>query len=130
MEPRWAIQADQFQGEHMAEAPKPDALKVDPKTPRKPKLRYQDRPEIGETFADSIRSCVFDGQLVRIEFTVARFDDPGALGILEGRQVPVCRLVLNRAALADLINRVGQLGAALKKAGAVDQATQPEQTKK
>jgi len=71
----------------MAEAPKPDALKVDQKIPRKPKLRYQDRPEIGETFADSIRSCIFDGQLVRIEFTVARFDDPGALGILEGRQV-------------------------------------------
>lgn len=100
----------------MAEAPKPDALKVDQKIPRKPKLRYQDRPEIGETFADSIRSCIFDGQLVRIEFTVARFDDPGALGILEGRQVPVCRLVLNRAELADLVNRVGQLGAALKKA--------------
>jgi hypothetical protein len=113
----------------MAEAPKPDALKVDPKTPRKPKLRYQDLPEIGETFADSIRSCVFDGQLVRIEFTVARFDDPGALGILKGRQVPVCRLVLNRAALADLINRVGQLGAALKKTGAGDQAAPPEQTK-
>ena len=69
-------------------------------------------------------------QLVRIEFTVARFDDPGALGILEGRQVPVCRLVLNRAALADLINRVGQLGAALKKAGTVDQPAQPEQPKK
>ena len=114
----------------MADAPKPDALKVDPKAPRKPKLRYQDRPEVGETFADSIRSCVFDGQLVRIEFTVARFDDPGALGILEGRQVPVCRLVLNRAALADLINRVGQLGAALKKAGAVDHTAPPEQNKK
>jgi len=66
---------------------------------------------------------------VRIEFTVARFDDPGALGILEGRQVPVCRLVLNRAALADLNNRVGQLGAALKKAGTIDQAAQPEQTR-
>jgi hypothetical protein len=109
---------------------KSDALKIDPKAPRKPKLRYQDRPEIGETFADSIRSCVFDGQLVRIEFTVARFDDPGALGILEGRQVPVCRLVLNRAALAGLIDRVGQLGAVLKKTGAVDQPVQPEQPKK
>ena len=114
----------------MPEALKPDALKADPKTPAKPKLRYEDRPEIGEIFADSIHSCVFDGQLVRIEFTVARFDDPGALGILEGRQVPVCRLILNRAALADLINRVGQLGAALKKAAVVDQSTQPEQAKK
>ena len=44
--------------------------------------------------------------------------------------MPVCRLVLNRAELADLVNRVGQLGAALKKAGTIDQAAQPEQTKK
>jgi hypothetical protein len=52
------------------------------------------------------------------------------LGILEGRQVPVCRLVLNRSAMADLVNRVGQLGAALKKAGVADQAAAAEQTKK
>ena len=106
----------------MAEAPKVEPPKLDPKTARQPKLRYQDRPEIGETFADSIRSCVFDGQLMRIEFTVARFDDPGTLGILEGRQVPVCRLVLNRTALADLFNRVGQLGNALKNAGVIADA--------
>ncbi len=84
---------------------------------RQPKLRYQDRPEINEAFTDSIRSCVFDGQVMRIEFTVARFDDPGALGVLEGRQVPVARLVLNRAAIGDLFNRVAQLSNALKQAG-------------
>jgi hypothetical protein len=87
------------------------------KAPRQPKLRYQDRPEVNEVFTDSIRSCVFDGQVMRIEFTVARFDDPGALGVLEGRQVPAARLVLNRAALADLFNRLGQLSNALKQAG-------------
>jgi hypothetical protein len=107
----------------MAEAPKVEAAKVeapkiDPKT-RQPKLRYQDRPEVGETFADAIRVCVFDGQVMRIEFTVTRLDDPGALGILEGRQVPVCRLVLSRAALVDLLGKVGQMGAALKKAGVI-----------
>jgi len=84
---------------------------------RQPKLRYQDRLDLTETFADSIRSCVFDGQLMRIEFTVSRFDDPGALGVLEGRQVPACRLVLNRTALADLFNRLGQLSNVLKQAG-------------
>ncbi|HEY4774139.1 MAG TPA: hypothetical protein VIH40_04905 [Xanthobacteraceae bacterium] len=94
-----------------------ESASADAKTSRQPRLRYEDRPEVGETFADSIRSCVFDGQLMRIEFTVARFDDPGPQGIIEGRQVPVCRLVLNRTALADLFNRVGQLGAALTKAG-------------
>jgi hypothetical protein len=66
-----------------------------------------------------LRSCVFDGQLMRIEFTVSRFDDPGALGVLEGRQVPACRLVLNRTAMADLFNRLGQLSNVLKQAGVV-----------
>ena len=82
--------------------------------PRQPKLRYQDRPDVNETFADSIRSCIFDGQVVRIEFTVARFDDPGALGVLEGRQVPVSRMVLSRTAVAYLFNRLGQLNNAAK----------------
>ena len=112
----------------MADAPKTEAPKSQapsigaPRTDakaRQPKLRYQDRPEVNEIFADSIRVCVFDGQLMRIEFTVTRLDDPGALGVLEGRQMPVCRLVLNRAALVDLLNKVGQLGAALKQAGVV-----------
>jgi hypothetical protein len=84
---------------------------------RQAKLRYQDRPEVRETFSDSIRSCVFDGQQMRIEFTVARFDDPGALGVLEGRQVPVARMVLSRTAIADLFNRFNQLANVLKQAG-------------
>ena len=99
---------------------------------RQPRLRYQDRHDLSETFADSIRSCVFDGQLMRIEFTVSRFDDPGALGVLEGRQVPSCRLVLNRTAMADLFNRLGQLGNVLKQAGVVTEppagATAPKTT--
>ena len=80
-------------------------------------------PTSVKSFTDSIRSCVFDGQVMRIEFTVARFDDPGALGVLEGRQVPVSRLVLNRSALADLFNRLGQLGNTLRQAGVA-----PDQT--
>ena len=86
--------------------------------PRPPKLRYQDRPEISETFTDSIKSCIFDGQVMRIEFTVARFDEPGVLGVLEGRQVPVSRLVLSRTALNDLMGRLAQLGDAIRRSGA------------
>jgi hypothetical protein len=86
---------------------------------RQAKLRYQDRPDIGEIFSDSIRSCIFDGQQMRIEFTVARFDDPGALGVVEGRQVPVARMVLSRSAVADLLGRLTQLTTALKQAGVV-----------
>jgi len=97
------------------------------KTVRSPKLRYQERVDIGETFADSIRTCIFDGQVVRIEFTVARFDDASLMGIGEGRQVPVCRLVLTRNAVADLANRIGQLGEQLRAAGA-KAAAKPDAT--
>jgi hypothetical protein len=92
---------------------------------RPPKLRYQDRPEVSEVFSDSIRSCVFDGQVMRLEFTVSRFDDPGALGVLEGRQVPVSRLVLNKAAIADLFNRMAQLSNTLKQAGLAPEGKPP-----
>ena len=93
---------------------------TDPKAPTtaaRPKLRYLDRPELGETFSDSIRSCMFDGQNVRIEFTVGRFDDPGTLGIIEGKQVPVSRLVLSAPALIELLNRLGQVTESMRKAG-------------
>jgi hypothetical protein len=84
-------------------------------TVKQPKLRYEDLPELPETFSDSIRSCVFDGQLMRIEFTVTRFDDRTTAGVVEGRQLPVCRLVLTRNTLLDLVNRISQMGEALRK---------------
>src|SRR5262249_61330609 len=110
----------------MVEAPKVEVPKIDPKA-RQPKLRYQDRTEVGETFADSIRVCVFDGQLLRIEFTVTRLDDPGALGILEGRQGPGCRLVVSGTGLVQLLGKVGQVGAAVQKASVIAaRAAKPE----
>ena len=38
-------------------------------------IRYIDRPECTETFADSINHVYFDGQSLRIEFGVTRLDD-------------------------------------------------------
>ena len=62
---------------------------------------------------------------MRIEFTVARFDEPGVLGVLEGRQVPVSRLVLSRTALNDLMGRLAQLGDAIRLSGAAPGAPAP-----
>lgn len=80
-------------------------------------LRYVDRPDIAETFADSISGVVFDGQTLRIEFTVTRVDDvkPGAPPT--GRRYPACRLVLAPTAAVELINRMQQIAAALTRAG-------------
>ena len=38
-------------------------------------VRYVDRPECVETFANSINSVFFDGQTMRLEFGITRMDD-------------------------------------------------------
>jgi hypothetical protein len=82
-------------------------------------VRYVDRPECGETFADSINSVFFDGQTLRIEFGVTRMDEMKKDQALTGRRYPACRLVLAPAAAIDLINKMQQTAAALEQAGIV-----------
>ena len=88
-------------------------------------LRYIDRADMGETFADSITGLMFDGQTLRIEFGVTRFDDVRPNSPITGRRYPACRLVLPPAAAFDLINRMQQIAAALTQAGVVKQAPCP-----
>jgi hypothetical protein len=51
-----------------------------------------------ETFGDSIIGLIFDGQTLRIEFGVTRFDEVKANSPITGRRYPACRLVLAPAA--------------------------------
>ncbi len=74
-------------------------------------IRYLDRADMEETFADSITGLIFDGQTLRIEFGVTRFDDVKANAPITGRRYPACRLVLPPAAAVDLINRMQQIAA-------------------
>jgi len=92
--------------------------------PQRPTYRYIDRPEISETFADTIESAFFDGQTLRIEFSVSRLDPLQPPSEPTGRRHPACRLVLPPTTAIDLMNRMQQIGAALAKAGIVKVATQ------
>ena len=85
-------------------------------------IRYLDRADMEETFADSITGIIFDGQTLRIEFGVTRFDDVKPNTPISGRRYPACRLVLPPAAAVDLINRMQQIAAALTQAGVVKAA--------
>jgi hypothetical protein len=85
-------------------------------------IRYLDRAEMEETFADSISGLIFDGQTLRIEFAVTRFDEIKANTPITGRRYPACRLVLPPAAAVDLINRMQQIATALTQAGVVKPA--------
>jgi flavin-binding protein dodecin len=80
-------------------------------------IRYIDRPDVVETFADSVSGLVFDGQTLRIDFAVTRLDDVKPNAPLSGRRFPVCRLALPPAAAIELINRMQQIGVALGQAG-------------
>jgi hypothetical protein len=84
---------------------------------RQTTIRYLDRADMAETFADSVTGLTFDGQTLRIEFGVTRLDNVQPNAPITGRRYPACRLVLPPTAAIDLINRISQIGAALKKAG-------------
>jgi len=88
-------------------------------------VRYVDRADMVETFADSVTGLIFDGQTLRIEFGVTRFDDVKPNVPITGRRYPACRLVLPPVAAVDLINRMQQIAAALTQAGVVKAAQRP-----
>jgi hypothetical protein len=82
-------------------------------------VRYVDRADCAETFADSVNQVYFDGQSLRIEFGITRLDEMKPNTPVTGRRYPAQRLVLTPAAAVDLINRMQQVGAALAQAGVV-----------
>ncbi|MEA3070382.1 MAG: hypothetical protein QOD29_1828 [Alphaproteobacteria bacterium] len=89
-------------------------------------FRYVDRPELVETFADSITGMFFDGQSLRIELAVSRVDEIKANTPITGRRYPACRLVLPPVAAMELINRMQQIGAAMAKAGLLKSPEAPK----
>lgn len=99
-----------------------------PTTPPKPKfdLRYSDRPEISETFADSVERMYFDGNTLRLEFVVTRFDDPKPPARPTGRKCTSCRLVLSQEGALDLINKMTGLREQLIKAGLLTAGGDPK----
>jgi hypothetical protein len=103
-----------------APAPTPAAA-TDNAAQRQVNLRYIDQPDLAETFADSIGNLSFDGQSLRIEFTVTRMDEHKQGTPMTGRRYPACRLVLPPGAAVDLINRMQQVAAALTQAGVLRQ---------
>ncbi len=82
-----------------------------------PNIRYVDRPEISETFADTVSGVTFDGQTLRLEFAVTRLDEVRPNTPISGRRYPTCRVVLPPTAAVDLINRMQQVATALTQAG-------------
>jgi hypothetical protein len=93
-------------------------------------IRYIDRPDIEEVFADSVSGLVFDGQTLRIEFGVTRLNEVKPNTPITGRRYPACRVVLPPAAAVELINRMQQIATALAQAGVVKNTPRPAEKPK
>lgn len=99
----------------MAKASTPAA-----KTEAPMELRYEDRLDLVETFADNVQRMSFDGRTMRIEFCVRRADEPdGKAKGKTGRAVPVVRLVLDLEGAVDLFNKINSLQAAMQNLGVI-----------
>src|SRR6266700_3602163 len=87
-------------------------------------VRYVERTDLPETFADSLHTMVWDGQTLRVELCVTRYPETASAG--EAKRYPACRLVLTSAGVVALYNRLQQTVTALAEAGVIAK-TPPQQ---
>ena len=130
-----AKNGDKIEGGVTAQAPSPSAADELAKIAATAKaeaakadIRYVDRPDCLEAYADSISHLYFDGQSLRIDFSVTRVDDikPGVS--VTGRRYPIQRMVLSPSAAVELMNRLQRVAAALTQAGLLKAATKSSST--
>lgn len=88
-------------------------------------LQIIDRPDVEETFVDSIGAVIFEGQTLRIDGHITRFDRSEPTGSLTARRYTSCRLVLAPAAAVDLMNQLQRIANQLVKAGVLKQTEPP-----
>ena len=96
--------------------------------PQPPKTEYIDRPDLTETFVDTIRHVTFDGATVRAELAVTRFEEFTPPAPAVAKQYPSARLVLRPDAAVDLFVRLQRLIALMEQRGIVrrEQPKAPE----
>lgn len=105
----------------MVKAPTRAAAKPAPatNTNAQAQLRYEDRQDLLETFADNVQRMTFDGRTLRIEFCVERPDEQTGNAQKTGRSIPICRLVLDLDGAVDLFNKINSLQSALERQGVI-----------
>lgn len=82
-------------------------------------LEYIERPDVSETFVDSLESVMYDGSSLRMEFAVHRFAPPNANGTAIKRKVTAVRLVIPLSGAIGLTSQLSALMEALEQQGAI-----------
>jgi len=88
-------------------------------------VRQVDSPDVRETFADAILGLFFDGQSLRLNLGVTRFEQSSSSAQTNAHRVPACRLVLTPGAAIELAGQLQQLVAKLVQSGVVKPAASP-----
>ncbi len=89
------------------------------------KIKYVDRPDIGETFADSVHVSSFDGSVVKVELCVTYPDGRPTAEERLAKRYPTGRLVLTAGAAIDLLNRLQHIVTAMERAGIAGRKKKP-----
>jgi len=89
-----------------------------------PPIPYVDRPEVSETFADSIHLIGFDAQGMRIEFCVTRMEKPKPGSPPTGKRYTICRLVLPPNTGIELADKLKNLVSLMEKEGVIKKPPQ------
>ena len=90
------------------------------------KIEYVDVPSICETYADTVRGMMFDGQSIRLELCVTRMAEPTKGSELSGKRQTAARVVLPLSAALELQGQLGRLLSTLAKRGAQQKAKQAQ----
>jgi len=83
------------------------------------KFKLVPHHELSEIFADQLGLSLFDGTGLRLEFAVARVEEPKPPAPPTGERHVVCRLVLSVPCAVDLINQMQNIGNQLAAAGLI-----------
>jgi hypothetical protein len=86
----------------------------------KEQIQEIDRPEIAETYADSLGISSFDGTALRITFCISRVQEPKPPKPPQFKRYPAVRLVLSPYGAVELFNQLQQMMGAMAKMGLVN----------
>jgi hypothetical protein len=89
---------------------------------------YVDRPEVSETFADSLESCVHVNGVIRLEFVICRVDHPVPPAQPTVKKLTSARIVTTIPGLVGMIGHLNNVLAGLQAQGIVQVAPMPTPT--
>lgn len=82
-------------------------------------VKYIERPDVRETFVDSLESVMYDGSSLRMEFVVHRFGPPQSNRSANKTKMTAVRLVIPLRGAIGLTSQLNALMGILEQQGAI-----------